>query len=1316
MKSSKVILVTIVYCSVILWFSRPVSENAESISQEEYFDGPGEFIKFHRDIRTPIDAEKPGYQFGYKLRELKMAQASAARLKSTQARTQSNGVLEWKERGPSNVPGRTRGLVVDPDDPNKNTWYAASVAGGIWKTTNAGSTWTLITPDLSNLATTVLEMAPSNHDVMYIGTGEGFGNLDGVSGSGMFKTIDRGVTWSYLTSTVAFGDINRMIINPADENIVVVASNSGIFKTINGGSNWTKVSSLTFIQDLKATPGNFTIQYAAQNGVGVLKSTDSGDSWSLSNVGMGSLNRVEIAVAPSKPNRIFASCENGDTPKLLVSDDAGVSWSIVKTLLNGAALDFLGGTQANDGQGWYDNTIACDPFDASVVYVGGINLFRFKLETTSSTSDIYGVDTEDASSLLALVNFNGTNGTFDVGSSANKSSVEVRFGPGKSQKAHRFLVPEGATSGVAASNYSYTDYVTVPFEVWDVTNNKQLMVSFRDQGRNGTFDLIPSNTTATEATQQSREYIYINNVAYDAAAPNGDIAKNGGHQFSQMYFCWPVLAENGVWPPTANSTLRFNYLGQQQNFNSTTIFITDGRGQYGNPNKNSIVHVDHHNILMVPMSTSTYKILNANDGGVFVSNTSATPGINDGDWTFAGNTYNTTQFYGADKRPGIDEYLGGAQDNGTWKSPANVVATKSTNYLFKIGGDGFEVLWHNTDDKKLIGGSQNNNFARSLDGGNTWSSATSGLSGTHPFISKLANSKDNPEVIYTLSSAGVLKSTNFGGAWTLTPITTKWGGVSSFMDIDVSRANANIVWAGSGMINSGTLRNLHVSTNAGASFTPTNNYTSVTLGGITKLATHPTEPNTAYALFSFAGKPKILRTTDLGQNWADISGFNTSNTSSSGFPDVAVYCLYVRPDDPNIIWVGTEIGIVESLDNGATWALLEDFPNVSVWDMKGQDDQIVIATHGRGIFTAKVSASQTSAVSKPVILTAGTSPQSKFLLKFQTETMDSIQVLLNSTRIGSLKNLAAGEYILKVTNAPVGSVGVKLIGYKNSAPYHSATFTAQNLSIKPYAREYYNLLADGNDFYLNKFFVLDFGDANMSLQTSHPYTSNSELSATLLVPMIVSNANSNFYFRDVAMVQPSADGVKFGQPEFKDYVVVEATKDGLTWIPLKDGYSSSLNSNWLTAYNGNQSGTSALEINQEINIRNTFAATDTLLFRFRLKSNADNTNGWGWSVDNIFIQQAPTGVEETGVISEASVFPNPSNGKAVIRYTLQEKSSVAFAITDATGKVIHTTGSREFEKGEHDYEVDLTGQENGIYLVQLKTNHGNRALKLVVKR
>jgi hypothetical protein len=89
-------------------------------------------------------------------------------------------------------------------------------------------------------------------------------------------------------------------------------------------------------------------------------------------------------------------------------------------------------------------------------------------------------------SFLSLVNFGAAfaGGALEAGAAAN-ASVEVRFGPGRSQMAHRFMVPVGATSGVPDANYSYADYVTVPFEVWDITNNQQLMVSFRDQDRNG---------------------------------------------------------------------------------------------------------------------------------------------------------------------------------------------------------------------------------------------------------------------------------------------------------------------------------------------------------------------------------------------------------------------------------------------------------------------------------------------------------------------------------------------------------------------------------------------------------------------------------------------------------------------------------------------------------------------------------------------------------------------------------------------------------------------------------------------------------------
>jgi photosystem II stability/assembly factor-like uncharacterized protein len=1312
MRFSTIILLITLFCVTLFTAVHFKSKKANNVSEDsvEYPEGPQEFIKFHNGIRTPEGADKPQYKNGYLLNELHKAKLEAAAFRKD-ARTDASGVLEWTERGPANVPGRTRGIVVDPADPNKNTWFACSVGGGVWKTTNAGTIWTPITPDLPNLATTVIAMAESNPNVIYLGTGEGFGNLDGIRGNGMFKSIDKGQTWTFLPSTVDFSDVNRAIIDPTDEKIVVVATNDGIFKTIDGGVSWTKTYDQIEIQDLKATPGNFKIQYATENSVGVIKSIDGGSTWNLSNTGMGSVARVEISISPKNTNRIFASCQTG-TSKLMLSNDSGLTWSLVNVSLTTADLDFL------NGQGWYDNIITCDPFDQDVVYFGGVDLFRLKLTGGSTATGYYTLTENQTATILTLTNFqSASNGNFDLGPLANNLSIEIRFGPGKSQKAHRFLVPAGSTSGVPAANYTYTDYVTVPFEVWDVTNNKQLMASFRDQGRDGNFNLIPANTDNTTATLQSREYLFVNNVPYSATAPSNNITVNGGHEFSEILDIWPTLAVGGVWPPTTNGTLQFTFTPQQK-LNATTVFITDQRNTYGDPNKNSIVHPDHHNIVTVPITATTYKIINANDGGVFVSNISATPGINNGDWSFAGGTYNTTQFYGADKRPGLDEYVGGAQDNGTWLSPRGSSATKTTSYSSKIGGDGFEAVWHNLDDKKIIGGSQNNNFARTIDGGTTWTNATSGLSGTHPFISKLANSRENPETLFTLSSAGVFRSTNFGSTWTLIPITDKWGASSSFMDVEVSRANANIIWAGSGMVNSGSLRNIHVSTNGGTSFTPTNNYTDVILGGITKLASHPTEQKTAYAIFSFAGRPKIVRTTDLGQTWADITGFGVNDISSNGFPDVAVYCVYVRPDDPNIIWAGTEIGIVESINNGQSWALLDDFPNVAVWDLKGLDDQIIIATHGRGIWTAKMANLQENQIKRPSVLAAGTSPQSDFVFKLLLqEKFDSTQVFINNQKAGKLLNVETGEYIVITKNVAAGNVEVKLVGFRNIAPYYSAPFTTKKLPIiKTYQQQYYNLFTGTSDLSLTGLTLLSFGTSNLSLQSTHNYVAKAESTALLLQPIIVSSTNSSFFYQDIAIVQPSSAGVNFGHPDFKDYVVVEGTKDGLTWIPLKDGYNASLNAGWLAAYDAKQPGDQSLSVNQSIDIKNKFGANDTLLFRFRLKADADATTAWGWSIDNLFIQQTPTGIEPISLVENFSCYPNPTIGKVKVQYSLKEASNVDIYVNDATGKsvVSHALGLTPI--GTHETEIDLGVHGTGVYLIKLRTSDGEKIGKVIVRK
>ncbi len=1306
----------------------------EAESKEEESDHPEEFGLFQRALRTKDGDTEPAYKPGYRLAELSKAQAARI-AKENSARTQSdNGVLEWKERGPANVPGRTRAVINLPGDASNLTWLAGAATGGIWKTTNGGTSWTEKSKNFTILPISSLAMSEeTNTKTVYAGTGELVSTATAALGDGIFKSNDLGETWTQLTSTAAnknFQIVTRIIVDPANSDIVLAScvaepfsttdKKSSIQRSIDGGLTWTKVhGSRSAIEQLIATPNNFNTLYATENNIGVLKSTNGGLTWTATNGGISTTGRIELAVSPVKTSRLFASCEGGLTgtgSDLYVSDDAGAKWSLVDVTLSDKAVDFLG------GQGHYDNTIACDPYNQDIVYFGGVNYFRLTLGTSSTSTVSYSLDESQTSSYITLINSGASNAGGKLTVTNNPTfSVELRFGPGKKQKAHRFLVPVNSTSGVTTANYSYQDYVDVDFEAWDVTNNKQLMVSFRDQGRDGKFDLIETNTSSSVAIEQSREYIWVNNIAYDAVTPSSIVAVSGGHQTLAVYNIWPVLAARASWPTPLNVALAINATAVPK-LSSTTITVADAYSNWGGKNKANQtdftqgVHPDHHTTVVIPLdrTAKTFKFLLGTDGGVFFSNSSSTPGIADGDLKFAGYGFNTSQFYSADKSPKADRYLGGLQDNGTRISPSSSSASAATNYDYALSGDGFEVLWNSLDEKKMLGTIYYGDIYRSTNGGVSWASAKTGLTnagtnGSFPFFTKLSNSKKFPDRVFTIGASGVFVSNDFGSNWTLTPITSNLSGASFFADVEVSQSNASVVWAGSGM---SSTRNLFVSTNGGKSFSKTTNYSGASLGGLTRLASHPTQDNTAFALFSFADSPKILRTKDLGQTWEDISGFGSGTSSTNGFPNVGVFCLYVRPDNPNIIWAGTEVGIVESLDDGKTWSILNDFPNVNVWDMKGQDDQVVIATHGRGIWTAKIGSAQL-VTTPPIILSAGTSPQSKFVLQANFPIgYDSVQIVINSARVGTLKKLPANStYLISVTGVPAGSVSSRLVGYNGTAPTQSATFNQTQLALKKPQIQYFNFFNDDNDITgfnstsnTLSFVARTLTSPNISLQSNHNYDLSATLSAVLLQPIIVTNTNPNLSYKDVALV--ANDG---------DFVTVEGTKDGLTWKTLKAGYNSSANPNWVSAVSTNAVGTDALQVTQTAPITPTFAANDTILVRFRLSSNATGT-AWGWSIDDLYIQQTPTGLEDLLPSTKNlnfSVFPNPTNASARMAYSLAEAGQVLVIISDFTGKVMGSFDLGIKSQGDHEEPIP-TELPKGIYFVRIKVKGGQAVQKLMV--
>jgi hypothetical protein len=896
--------------------------------------------------------------------------AEYEKVKNAGGRFKAAGDIEWIQRGPSNVGGRTRGLIVDPDDPTHKTWYAGSATGGVWKTTDAGKNWICLSDDLPYQSTTTLAMPKTNHNILYLGTGESF-TYD-VSGGGVFKSNDKGETWEHLENTANnenFRFVNRIEVDPDNENIVLVATVTGIFKSVDGGINWVQTyESANSVEDLVADTSNFNYVFASVNGEGLLRSSNAGDTWvDVTNGFEIGFKRIELAISPVNPMKIFASVEHSDanTSSLYVSWDRGNNWQRV---LNNSetTYNFLG------GQGYYDNTVAADPYDENCVFWGGVNLW--KVNITSSVQDgdgsVTDFDTVNTAGFLNFVSFDGNllNG-MSIGDQegaislleSDYSSVEIRFGPGMSQKAHRFFVPYHATSGVAASNYTYEDYVDVPFEVWDVTHNRQLMCSFRDQERDGAFNLY--ERAGENYGEIGREYLFINAVPYNATTPNASIATTGGRSYKLIYFFWPTLKPGAAWEPASlpNSKVTIEWsiikerLGAVENV-SDAYESFDGINNYNQVSglgttSISGLHPDHHELYMIPVNDTTgeFRVLNANDGGLGIS---YDKGKN---FTQIKRHYLTTQFYGVSKKPYGDEYIGGMQDNGTWQSPAGIDASLDTGFYFRIGGDGFETVWHQQDSNKIMGSLYYNAIYRSLNHGVDWEPASDGIGEDDgPFITRLSAVPSNNNIVFAVGTSGVYKSTNFGNNWIIKPIGDGWIPVNyslSWNQVEVSPVNEQIVWAGAGM-NKSVGMNMFVSRNQGSSYFATGEPANPVPAFCSGIAVHPTQEKTAYVLYGLYNYPKIFRTTNLGKTWEDITKVNANGISANGFPNVACHSLMVFPDSINRIWAGTEFGIMESSDNGESWHYLQsNLPAVSIFQMFAQDNQVVVATYGRGIWT-----------------------------------------------------------------------------------------------------------------------------------------------------------------------------------------------------------------------------------------------------------------------------------------------------------------------------------------------------------------------------
>lgn len=300
--------------------------------------------------------------------------------------------INWTERGPNNCGGRTRALCIDLNDATGNTVWAGGVAGGLWKTSNIGAsspTWTPINEFFSNMAITYIDQAKTNPNTMYFCTGEGNGNSDAVRGLGVWKSTNGGSTWTQLAATnnnSNFYYCNKIFSLGAGDT-VFVCTTLGLFRSVNGGTTFTKVLG----QGISSAAGNrcydiertfngtlFASVSSSSNNTGTIhRSTDGGATWSSpATISTISKREIELAVSDYDNNVIWGLVENASTiTGIIRSTDGGLTFSPVA----GYPVDADSGIPSTDfsrTQAWYDLSIAADPNDPTVCFVGGVDLFK----------------------------------------------------------------------------------------------------------------------------------------------------------------------------------------------------------------------------------------------------------------------------------------------------------------------------------------------------------------------------------------------------------------------------------------------------------------------------------------------------------------------------------------------------------------------------------------------------------------------------------------------------------------------------------------------------------------------------------------------------------------------------------------------------------------------------------------------------------------------------------------------------------------------------------------------------------------------------
>lgn len=843
-----------------------------------------------------------------------------------------NNLNAWVERGPRNVPGRTRAIMYDPNDTSNKRVFAGGVSGGLWVNDDiesGSSSWQRVGIS-ENLAVSSITVDPINPQIMYVGTGESYtgGNING---NGVWQSTDGGTSWARI-----FGGSSGPSFFNGNASLTVNSPGSiaGVYDAVISQFGPQTITAFTgnlvLVDDGSANPAEgCTALTNAASVNGNIAVIDRGNCFFVDKVlSAQNAGAVAVVVVNNLPTLPFqmGGTDVLNIPAIMISKNDG---DIIKNemLTNTVSVTYEfddnndpeglivpGIFHINDILTWnnggntevYASVSATGYRDAAGTFIGsaqglykstddGANWTQVNLPLTSGgnpyePNDIMiGADNTLWVSTTRSVSFGDGGGT--IFSTTNG----VNF-------TERFVSPGGRRVEMASS-------ATDPDKIYLIIQTGTVQIKLTTDGFNTTPTTLPLPVDA------------------GVTIPANDFTR--GQSFYDLMLAVDPNNDNNV------------YVGGIDTFkssNSGTSWTqmskwTNGNGQ---PANLPLVHADIHLLVFHP--TNSDKGLIVTDGGAFYASSFASNSI-----FGRGLDYNTTQFYkGAiSQNLNFDIFAGGAQDNGTFRLFTAGSGTANAGEIF--GGDGM-LCFIDKDNQYIIGSQPNNRFFRFTIGGAFLNDIITQNNGT--FVN-MATLDDNLDILYTNATAGtsfrITRIKNLSSPQIINLTNAAFTRPPTALKVSPYTTVSSTLFVGT---DSGSLLKV---TNADTTGVWTDISSSEFSGSISAIDFGANE-NEIMVTFHNYGVASVWYTEDGGTSWQNKEG---------DFPDIPVKAIMMNPLLNDEVIIGTDLGVWSTSnfkDANPNWVQSQNgMQNVKVtsFSLRTADNLVLASTYGRGFFTGQ---------------------------------------------------------------------------------------------------------------------------------------------------------------------------------------------------------------------------------------------------------------------------------------------------------------------------------------------------------------------------